>query len=267
MQPVLVDGVECALDGRIAGLDRDRLAKPGRALQPEPADLAKAAAIVPDAAEFGPGSPTAPRTNPRRRSATPSAASEVAGVGVPSGAATTLVPIPTTTASRSPATASASSRMPASFCRPASTSFGHFSENFISSDPADLSDASMLTFAAPPRARARRQSPSVAATAGATSTTSRTLLARLPRGAIQGRCRRPRPAVCSDGHKPDRPALARRAHATSPPHWSSRPGRKRRAGSPPIWPVDRARMPSRTATSPRPWPRSPAAPDRRRTRC
>src|SRR6266478_222591 len=129
---------------------------------------------------------------------TPSAASEVAGVGVPSGAAMTLVPIPTTTASRLPATASASSRMPASFCRPASTSFGHFSENFIWSDPADLSDASMLTFCSAASSATPAAKPSVAATAGETSITSRMLLARLPRGAIQGRCLRPRPAVCSD---------------------------------------------------------------------
>ena len=129
---------------------------------------------------------------------TPSAASEVAGVCVPSGAATTLVPMPTTTASRSPATASASSRMPASFCRPARTSFGHFSENFMWSDPADLSDASMLTFCNAASSATPAAKPSVAATAGDTSTTSRMLLARLPRGAIQGRCRRPRPAVCSD---------------------------------------------------------------------
>src|SRR5450756_2994353 len=40
--------------------------------------------------------------------------------------------------------------------------------------------------------------PSGAATASDTSITSRMLLARLPRGATQGRCRRPRPAVCSD---------------------------------------------------------------------
>jgi len=37
-----------------------------------------------------------------------------------------------------------------------------------------------------------------AATAGDTSNTSKTLLARLPRGATQGRFRRPRPAVCSE---------------------------------------------------------------------
>ena len=129
---------------------------------------------------------------------TPSAASDVAGVGVPSGAATTLVPMPTTTASRSPATASASSPMPTSFFRPARTSLGHFSENFICSDPADLSDASMLTFCSAVSIASPAAKPSVAATAGATSITSRMLLARFPRGAIQGRFRRPRPAVCSD---------------------------------------------------------------------
>src|SRR6201996_9717514 len=41
----------------------------------------------------------------------PSAANDVAGVGVPSGDETTLVPIPTTTASRPPATAPAPSRL------------------------------------------------------------------------------------------------------------------------------------------------------------
>src|SRR5712675_454556 len=129
---------------------------------------------------------------------TPSAASEVAGVGVPSGAATTFVPIPTTTARRLSSTASASSRMPASFSGPARTSLGHFSENFISSDPADLSDASMLTFCSAASSASPAAKPSVAATAGDTSITSRMLLARLPRGAIHGRCRRPRPAVCSE---------------------------------------------------------------------
>ena len=54
--------------------------------------------------------------------------------------------------------------------------------------------------------------PSVAAAAGATSMTSKMLLARLPRGAIQGRKRRPRPAVCSEVTNqigPDSPARAR----------------------------------------------------------
>src|SRR5713101_3423802 len=129
---------------------------------------------------------------------TPSAASEVAGVGVPSGAAMTLVPMPTTTPRRPPATASASSRMPASFSRPARTSLGHFSEYFISSDPAALSDASTLTFCSAASSASPAAKPSVAATAGETSITSRMLLARLPRGAIHGRCRLPRPAVCSD---------------------------------------------------------------------
>ena len=40
--------------------------------------------------------------------------------------------------------------------------------------------------------------PSVAAIAGEVSTVSRTLQARLPRGAIQARCLRPRPAVWSE---------------------------------------------------------------------
>ena len=120
------------------------------------------------------------------------------GVGVPSGAATTLVPMPTTTARRLSGMASASSRMPASFFCPASTSLGHFSENFIKSDPAALSDASILTLCKAASSASPAANPSVAATAGETSITSRMLLARLPRGAIQGRCRRPRPAVCSE---------------------------------------------------------------------
>ena len=56
-----------------------------------------------------------------------------------------------------------------------------------------VADAAPATAVAKPAAK-----PRVAATAGETSMTSRMLLARLPRGATQGRCRRPRPAVCSD---------------------------------------------------------------------
>ncbi|OIQ63860.1 hypothetical protein GALL_545970 [mine drainage metagenome] len=128
---------------------------------------------------------------------TPIALSEVAGVGVPSGAATTLVPMPTTTASPPLDRASASSRIPASFCCPTSTSLGHLSENFISSDPADLSEASMPTFCSAASSASPAAKPSVAATAGEASTVSRMLQARLPSGANQGRCLRPRPAVCS----------------------------------------------------------------------
>ena len=73
-----------------------------------------------------PRRPTARRTGPRRRHRRRAPASEVAGYGVPSGAATTLVPMPTTTASRPSATASASSRMPASFCPPGQNIVGPF---------------------------------------------------------------------------------------------------------------------------------------------
>ena len=114
--------------------------------------------------------------------------------------------------------------MPASFCRPASTSLGHFSENFISSDPADRSDASMLTLRSAASSASPAAKPSVAATAGETSITSRMLLARLPRGAIQGRCRRPRPAVCSEVTNqigPRSPSRARAiASALVEPIWS-----------------------------------------------
>src|SRR5689334_3314739 len=54
---------------------------------------------------------------------TPRSASETAGVGVPCGAPTMLVPMPTTIASRS-STISASSEIPTSFLPPTSTSFG-----------------------------------------------------------------------------------------------------------------------------------------------
>src|ERR1700730_2110516 len=52
---LFIDGVEYAFHDGSARLDRDRLAEPGRALQPEPADFAKAAAMVPKSAEFRPG--------------------------------------------------------------------------------------------------------------------------------------------------------------------------------------------------------------------
>ena len=114
--------------------------------------------------------------------------------------------------------------MPASFRLPASTSFGHFSENFMWSDPADRSDASMLTRRSAASSASPAAKPSVAATAGDTSITSRMLLARLPRGAIQGRCRLPRPAVCSEvtNHVgPRSPSRARAmASALVEPIWS-----------------------------------------------
>ena len=54
--------------------------------------------------------------------------------------------------------------------------------------------------------------------------TSSTLLARLPRGAIQARCRRPRPAVCSvvtNQVGPRSPSRARdMASALVEPIWS-----------------------------------------------
>src|SRR5262245_5742225 len=98
----------------------------------------------------------------------PSACSEVAGVGVPSGAATTLVPMPTTTA-RPAGTASASSRMPESFCPPASTSLGHFRANLNGSAPPARKAASTLTA----RTAASSESPAantrVTAAAGGTA--------------------------------------------------------------------------------------------------
>ena len=144
----------------------------------------------------------------------PSAFSEVAGVGVSVGAATTLVPIPTTTA-RPPVTASASSRMPASFCRPAKTSLGHFSENFRSSDPGERMAASTLSLASADSSASPAAKPRVAATAGGTLVTSRMLLARLPRGAIQGLWRRPRPAVCSVVTNQVGPRSPARAHCSA----------------------------------------------------
>src|SRR6185437_12388396 len=51
---LLIDRIERAPHSIASGLDRDRLAEPGRPLQPQPPDLAKAPAIVPDAAELCP---------------------------------------------------------------------------------------------------------------------------------------------------------------------------------------------------------------------
>src|ERR1700730_18308586 len=88
--------------------------------------------------------------------------------------------------------------MPASFLLPASTSLGHFSENPMPSDPADLKEASILIFFSAASNARPAANPSVAAAAGEMSMTSRMLLARLPRRALQGPCRRPRPPVSSD---------------------------------------------------------------------
>ena len=124
----VIDGVEDTGHRGIAGMDSYRLSESRRERQPAPPDFAEAAPLVPDAPAIGP----AVRQSRKSCSAlvsTPSALSEIAGVGVPSGAATTFVPMPTTTASPSPGIASASSSIPVSFACPASTSLGHFSEN------------------------------------------------------------------------------------------------------------------------------------------
>ena len=63
-----------------------------------------------------------------------------------------------------------------SFCRPASTSLGHFSENLVWSDPAVRNDASMLAFCKACSIASPAAKPSVAATGGATSMISSTLL-------------------------------------------------------------------------------------------
>ena len=82
----------------------------------------------------------------------------------------------------------------------------------------------MLTFCSAASSASPAAKPSVAATAGDTSMTSSTLLARLPRGAIQARCRRPRPAVCSvvtNQIGPRSPSRARAiASALVEPIWS-----------------------------------------------
>ncbi len=204
----------------------------------------KPAAMVPDAAEFHPAVRQRARTIPRRRYGRPSAASEVAGVGVPSGAATTLVPIPTTTASRPSATASASSRMPASFCGPASTSFGHFSENFMWSDPADLSEASMLTFCSAASSASPAAKPRVAATDGryvdGLKDAAGEIAARRDPGAMPSSA----PRGLLRGHQPQRSALASARARQGFRVGRADTDRRRRAGSPPIWLVDRAKMPS-----------------------
>jgi hypothetical protein len=50
-----IDGVERAFDGCGSRPDRNPLAEAKGALQPQLSDVGKAAAIVPDAAEFDPG--------------------------------------------------------------------------------------------------------------------------------------------------------------------------------------------------------------------
>jgi len=64
--------------------------------------------------------------------------------------------------------------------------------------PADPGDALPLTVRSAVSSAIPAANPRVAATDGETSITSRMLPARLPRGAIHARLRRPRPAVCSD---------------------------------------------------------------------
>ena len=155
---LFVDGVEGALDRRAAGLDRDHLSEPGRALQPEPADFGKATAVVPDTAELGPAvrerREQAPprsiwiaerRQRGRRRRRALRCGDDVGADADHDREATAR-------------TASASSRMPASFaCRPArrwaisAKTSGH-------PIPPTAATASMLSCAAPPRAQAPRQS-------------------------------------------------------------------------------------------------------------
>ena len=198
MQPVSSMVSNVPSSGGIAGLDRDGLSEPGGALQPEFSDVAKAPRRRPRCRGTPPSYPTGRRTSPPRRPGRPMPRARSPASACPPvqqrrwcrcrprrpGDCRPRPPLP--------------AGCPRAFFRPARTSLGHFSENFISSDPADLSDASMLTLCSAASSASPAANPSVAATAGETSITSRTLLARLPRGAIQGRCRRPRPAVCSD---------------------------------------------------------------------
>jgi len=251
---LLIDGIECPFDDGAAGLKSRPLARARRALQPEPPDFTKAAAPVPDAAEFRPRV----RQDGKqflRPDIDPSAASEVAGVGrgLGRGYDVWLPKCTTTDARRSPATASASSRMPASFCRPASTSLGHFKRKLHMVRSRRPSNASRLPFAAPPRAQAPRQSPASPQTAGETRSL-RGCCWEVTTGAIQGRLpsSTSRP-VCSDvtNHIRSRLAAARARHGF-------RVGRVRccrtqRAGILPMRLEDRARMSFRTATSPRPF--------------
>src|SRR5205823_2466083 len=52
---LFIDRVENSLDDSMSGPDGDGLAEPGRAFQPEPADISKAPPLVPDAEIFHPG--------------------------------------------------------------------------------------------------------------------------------------------------------------------------------------------------------------------
>jgi hypothetical protein len=112
--------------------------------------------------------------------------------------------------------------MPASLCLLANTSFGHFNENSKAS--GDRNAATTLNLRSAASSARPAANPSVAATDGATGMTSRMLLARLPRGAIHARLRRPRPAVCSvvtNQTGPRSPARARAiASALVEPIWS-----------------------------------------------
>jgi hypothetical protein len=78
----------------------------------------------------------------------PAAASEVAGYSVPSGCAARLMPMPSTSQS-SPRSASArdSSRIPATFAPPSSTSLGHL-QRISASTGSALAQASATASAA-----------------------------------------------------------------------------------------------------------------------
>jgi len=86
-------------------------------------------------------------------------------------------------------------------------------ENVMWSDPGDRSAASMLTFFSAASSASPAAKPSVAATAGETPITSRMLLARFPRGAIQGRVSPSTSGGLLRCHEPYRPALTQRARA------------------------------------------------------
>jgi len=104
--------------------------------------------------------------------------------------------------------ASASSRMPASFCCPASTSLGHFSENFISSDPADLADASMPTLCSAASRASPAAKPSVAATAGRNVDYFEDAAGKVTARRDPGTMSSSTSGGLLGGHKPHRTALA-----------------------------------------------------------
>ena len=186
---------------------------------------------------------------------TPSAASEVAGVGVPSGAATTLMPMPTTTAS-----ASSADRL--RFQQDA----GELARRRPARRWAISAKSSYRPI--PPRAAMPRCSPAQRRLqrqprGKAERRRNRGRHHRSPRGCCWRGCHAARSTRdCAGRGPPSAPSsrttsarARRRAPAPWPRHWSSRSYRTRRAGNPPRWLADRARMPSRTATSPQPSPR------------